>query len=125
MFTDRPRPRTASRYAVDSGCRRNCSSTTTHARPESGQLALNEPSCPAAGTLRCRAPHVEAGLPGTAGPLHTIKDHDAWLNQFKQHGWQVNDANEVTAVNHFGLPMVDQPVQVQTQFLTATTACLG
>ncbi|MFD7055225.1 class I SAM-dependent methyltransferase [Streptomyces mirabilis] len=62
---------------------------------------------------------------GGAGPLHTIKARDVWLNQFKQHGWQVNNANEVTAVNHFGLPMTDQPVQIQAQFLTATTACLG
>lgn len=57
-----------------------------------------------------------------AGPLHTIKSRDAWLTQLKQHGWQVNNATKVTAVDHFGLPIADQPVQIQTQFLTATTA---
>ncbi|MFE2490919.1 hypothetical protein ACFXGR_48505 [Streptomyces mirabilis] len=72
------------------------------------------------------APRRHSGVMfGGAGPLHTIKARDAWLNQFKQQGRQVNNANEVTAVNHFGLPMTDQPVQIQAQFLTATTACLG
>ncbi|MFE9610859.1 class I SAM-dependent methyltransferase [Streptomyces sp. NPDC006012] len=66
--------------------------------------------------------HVDKVMFGGAGPLHTIKDRDAWLAQFKQHGWQVSDINEVTAVSHFELPMADQPIQIQTQFLTATTA---
>ncbi|GAA0371835.1 hypothetical protein GCM10009530_22500 [Microbispora corallina] len=53
--------------------------------------------------------------------LQTIKTRDAWLGLFKKHGWQVENATEVTAVNHFELPMADKSVQIQTQFLTATT----
>ncbi|MER5787673.1 SAM-dependent methyltransferase [Streptomyces sp. NPDC001980] len=59
---------------------------------------------------------------GGAGPLHTIKDREAWLTLLKQHGWQVEGASEPTAVDHFELPVADRPVRIQTQFLTATTA---
>lgn len=55
-----------------------------------------------------------------ASPLHTIKSRDAWLNLLDQHGWQVHDAAEVVAVNHFELPMTDLSAQIQTQFLSAT-----
>ncbi|MFE3771381.1 class I SAM-dependent methyltransferase [Streptomyces sp. NPDC059122] len=57
-----------------------------------------------------------------ASPLHTIKSRDAWLALLDQHGWRVHDAARVTAVSHFELPMADQPAQIQTQFLSATTA---
>ncbi|MGX1759079.1 class I SAM-dependent methyltransferase [Streptomyces lydicus] len=57
-----------------------------------------------------------------AGPLHTIQSRDAWLTLFKENGWHVDNADDVTAVNHFELPIADQTAQIQTQFLTATTA---
>ncbi|MCZ1011816.1 class I SAM-dependent methyltransferase [Streptomyces lydicus] len=57
-----------------------------------------------------------------ASPLHTIQSRDAWLTLFKENGWHVDNADDVTAVNHFELPMADQIAQIQTQFLTATTA---
>ncbi|MFD8331202.1 class I SAM-dependent methyltransferase [Streptomyces solisilvae] len=55
-----------------------------------------------------------------AGPLHTIRSRDAWLALFQQNGWQIEDADEVTSVNHFELPVAGQSVQIQTQFITAT-----
>nr|WP_079256013.1 class I SAM-dependent methyltransferase [Streptomyces autolyticus] len=55
-----------------------------------------------------------------AGPLHTIRSRDAWLALFQQNGWQIEDADEVTAVNHFELPVAGRSVQIQTQFITAT-----
>jgi len=41
-----------------------------------------------------------------------------WHSSFKT-GWRIKDADEVTAVEHFELPMPGRPVQIQTQFLTA------
>ncbi|MFK0286141.1 class I SAM-dependent methyltransferase [Streptomyces sp. NPDC090499] len=58
---------------------------------------------------------------GGAGPLHTIKDREAWLALFQQHGWQVESAAEPTSVDHFELPVTGRQVGIQTQFLTATT----
>ncbi|GAA0681199.1 hypothetical protein GCM10009548_59900 [Streptomyces malaysiensis subsp. malaysiensis] len=55
-----------------------------------------------------------------AGPLHTIRSRDAWLALFQQNGWQIEDADEVTSVNHFELPVAGRSVQIQTQFITAT-----
>lgn len=57
---------------------------------------------------------------GGASPLHTIRSRDAWPALFKQNGWQIEDADEVTAVNHFELPVAGQSIQIQTHFLTAT-----
>ncbi|MFJ4849538.1 MULTISPECIES: class I SAM-dependent methyltransferase [unclassified Streptomyces] len=56
------------------------------------------------------------------GPLHTIMTREAWLTLFDQHGWQVENADEATAVDHFELPVADRAVRIRTQFLTATTA---
>lgn len=57
---------------------------------------------------------------GGAGPLHTIRSRDAWLALFERNGWRIEDAGEVTAVDHFELPVAGRSVQIQTQFLTAT-----
>ncbi|MEW1776049.1 class I SAM-dependent methyltransferase [Streptomyces sp. NPDC086777] len=66
-------------------------------------------------------PTVDEVMFGGAGPLHTIKDRGAWLTLFEQHGRRVEGAAEPTAVDHFELPMTGRRVQIQTQFLTATT----
>ena len=66
-------------------------------------------------------PTVDDVMFGGVGPLHTILSRDTWLALFEKIGWRVEDANEVTAVNHFELPIAGHPVQIQTQFLTATT----
>ncbi|MBT2225161.1 SAM-dependent methyltransferase [Nonomuraea sp. NEAU-A123] len=57
---------------------------------------------------------------GGAGPLHTIQSRDAWLALFERTGWRIDNADEVTAVNHFEVTVADRPTQIQTQFLTAT-----
>ncbi|HEY2061040.1 MAG TPA: SAM-dependent methyltransferase [Amycolatopsis sp.] len=63
---------------------------------------------------------VDHEMFGGGGPLHTIQARDAWLALFAKTGWTVEDPDEVTAVDHFALPVGGQVVQVQTQFLTAT-----
>nr|WP_161559139.1 SAM-dependent methyltransferase [Streptomyces antimycoticus] len=57
---------------------------------------------------------------GGASPLHTVQSRDAWLALFKRNGWQIEDADEVMAADHFELPVGGRPIQIQTQFLTAT-----
>jgi O-methyltransferase involved in polyketide biosynthesis len=59
---------------------------------------------------------------GGAGPLHTILSRDAWLALFEKAGWRAEDTDEVTAVNHFELPISGRPAQIQTHFLTAKPA---
>jgi methyltransferase (TIGR00027 family) len=56
---------------------------------------------------------------GGFGPLRTILSRDTWLALLEKTGWRVEDADEVTAVDHFELPIAGQPVRIQTQFLTA------
>jgi methyltransferase (TIGR00027 family) len=57
---------------------------------------------------------------GGAGPLATILSRDTWLALFERIGWRVQNVGEVTAVNHFELPIAGHPIPIQTQFLTAT-----
>ncbi|GIF22228.1 hypothetical protein Ate02nite_49580 [Paractinoplanes tereljensis] len=70
------------------------------------------------------SPHVvdtvDEVMFGGAGPLRTIKSRDAWLTLLQGTGWKVDNTDEVTAVNHFELPVDGQPMLIQTQFLTAT-----
>ncbi|SEO81757.1 class I SAM-dependent methyltransferase [Amycolatopsis saalfeldensis] len=63
---------------------------------------------------------VDQEMFGGCGPLHTVLDRDGWLALFAKTGWTVQGPDEVTAVDHFALPVAGQPVQIQTQFLTAT-----
>ncbi|MFC9652727.1 class I SAM-dependent methyltransferase [Streptomyces sp. NPDC056937] len=93
---------------------------TSHRAAKGSTLALTTEAHPAGLESALVISAVDDMFAG-AGPLHTIKSRDAWLALPDQHGWQVHDAAEVVAVNHFELPMTDQPAQIQTQFLSATT----
>ena len=55
-----------------------------------------------------------------AGPLHTIRSGQEWLALLARIGWRVRDADTVTAVDHFALPIAGHPTRIRTRFLTAT-----
>lgn len=63
---------------------------------------------------------VDAEMFSGTGPLRTIRSRDTWLTLLDKTGWQVEAPDEVTAIDHFELPIEPHPIRIQTQFLTAT-----
>ncbi|MCU1642808.1 MAG: S-adenosyl-L-methionine-dependent methyltransferase [Nocardia sp.] len=95
--------------------------TATSSRAAAGStLAVTAEVHPAGLDSALVVSTVDGEMFGGVGPLRTIGTRDAWLALFDKAGWQVKDADKVTAVNHFELPVSGQAVQIQTQFLTVT-----
>ncbi|WNV85508.1 SAM-dependent methyltransferase [Umezawaea sp. Da 62-37] len=95
--------------------------TATSGRAAPGStLAITAETHPTALDSDLVVSAVDELMFGGAGPLRTIRARDAWLALFDKAGWRVEDADEVTAVDHFELPVSGEVVGIRTQFLTAT-----